>query len=55
VAFVTDDVRYYPATARVVVDVQNEFTDPAGSLSVPGAETSAMPTWIAAASPDGDG
>jgi nicotinamidase/pyrazinamidase len=29
---------YDPATALVVVDVQNDFADPAGSLSVPGAE-----------------
>jgi hypothetical protein len=43
VAFVTDDVRYDPATALVGVEVQNEFADSAGSVSVPGAETSAMP------------
>ena len=28
---------YDPATALVVVDVQNDFADPAGSLAVPGA------------------
>ncbi|MFP5218990.1 MAG: isochorismatase family protein [Actinomycetes bacterium] len=28
--------RYDPTTALVVVDVQNDFADPAGSLSVPG-------------------
>jgi nicotinamidase/pyrazinamidase len=30
---------YGPGTALIVVDVQNDFADPAGSLSVPGAET----------------
>ncbi|MFL5682338.1 MAG: isochorismatase family protein, partial [Chloroflexota bacterium] len=30
--------RYHPAAALVVVDVQNDFADPAGSLSVGGAE-----------------
>jgi nicotinamidase/pyrazinamidase len=30
--------RYHPAAALVVVDVQNDFADPAGSLSVRGAE-----------------
>lgn len=30
--------RYDPATALVVVDVQNDFADPAGSLSVAGGE-----------------
>jgi nicotinamidase/pyrazinamidase len=29
-------VAYDPATALIVVDVQNDFADPAGSLSVPG-------------------
>jgi nicotinamidase/pyrazinamidase len=29
---------YGPHTALIVVDVQNDFADPAGSLSVPGAE-----------------
>lgn len=29
---------YDPTTALVVVDVQNDFADPAGSLSVPGGE-----------------
>lgn len=29
---------YSPATALVVVDVQNDFADPAGSLAVPGGE-----------------
>lgn len=31
-------VTYDESTALVVVDVQNDFADPAGSLSVPGAE-----------------
>ncbi len=31
--------RYDPATALIVVDVQNDFADPAGSLSVAGGET----------------
>jgi nicotinamidase/pyrazinamidase len=31
--------RYGPETALIVVDVQNDFADPEGSLSVPGAET----------------
>ena len=31
-------MRYDPTTALVVVDVQNDFADPAGSLSVPGGE-----------------
>jgi nicotinamidase/pyrazinamidase len=30
--------RYDPATALIVVDVQNDFADPAGSLSVAGGE-----------------
>jgi nicotinamidase/pyrazinamidase len=30
--------RYGPTTALLVVDVQNDFADPGGSLSVPGAE-----------------
>src|SRR4051794_39330519 len=30
--------RYQPGTALVVIDVQNDFADPAGSLLVPGAE-----------------
>jgi nicotinamidase/pyrazinamidase len=30
--------RYQPTTALVVVDVQNDFADPAGSLSVKGGE-----------------
>src|SRR5829696_6871452 len=29
---------YGPRTALVVVDVQNDFADPSGSLSVPGAQ-----------------
>ena len=29
--------RYGPGTALIVVDVQNDFSDPDGSLSVPGA------------------
>jgi len=31
-------MRYDPSTALVVVDVQNDFADPAGSLSVAGGE-----------------
>jgi nicotinamidase/pyrazinamidase len=31
-------MRYDPTTALVVVDVQNDFADPAGGLSVPGGE-----------------
>src|SRR3954447_20563178 len=31
--------RYGPATALIVVDVQNDFADPAGSLSVTGGAT----------------
>ena len=30
--------RYDPSTALVVVDVQNDFADPAGGLSVPGGD-----------------
>ncbi len=30
--------RYDPATALIVVDVQNDFADPAGSLSIAGGE-----------------
>ena len=30
--------RYDPTTALVIVDVQNDFADPGGSLSVPGGE-----------------
>ena len=30
--------RFDPQTALIVVDVQNDFADPAGSLAVPGAE-----------------
>ena len=30
--------RYDPSTALLVVDVQNDFTDPDGSLAVPGGE-----------------
>jgi nicotinamidase/pyrazinamidase len=30
--------RYHPTTALIVVDVQNDFADPAGSLSVSGGE-----------------
>jgi nicotinamidase/pyrazinamidase len=30
-------MRYSPSTALIVVDVQNDFADPDGSLSVPGA------------------
>jgi len=32
-------MQYTPATALIVVDVQNDFADPDGSLSVPGGET----------------
>ena len=32
-------MRYDPTTALVVVDVQNDFADPAGSLSVRGGES----------------
>jgi nicotinamidase/pyrazinamidase len=35
--------RYDPATALIVVDVQNDFADPAGSLSVAGG-AAAVPT-----------
>ena len=35
--------RYTPTTALIVVDVQNDFADPAGSLSVKGGE-SIIPT-----------
>ena len=43
--------RYDERTALVVVDVQNDFADPAGSLSVPGAAAviEAINTEIAAA------
>lgn len=34
----TTDLRYDDVTALVVVDVQNDFADPAGSLHVPGGE-----------------
>src|SRR3712207_5957669 len=30
--------RYDPATALIVVDVQNDFADPAGGLAVPGGD-----------------
>ena len=30
--------RYHPAAALIIVDVQNDFADPSGSLSVTGAE-----------------
>ena len=30
--------RYRPGTALIVVDVQNDFADPAGSLSVAGGD-----------------
>lgn len=33
-----DDVAYDPTTALVVVDVQNDFADPEGALSVTGGE-----------------
>jgi nicotinamidase/pyrazinamidase len=32
-------MHYGPDTALIVVDVQNDFADPEGSLSVPGAES----------------
>ena len=47
--------RYGPTSALIVVDVQNDFADPAGSLSVAGA-TTIIPTInreIAAARADG--
>jgi nicotinamidase/pyrazinamidase len=31
--------RYHPAAALVIVDVQNDFADPSGSLSVKGADS----------------
>ncbi|MGH9117408.1 MAG: isochorismatase family protein [Acidimicrobiales bacterium] len=34
----TTDIRYGPGTALVVVDVQNDFADPKGSLYVEGGE-----------------
>ena len=34
----TEAISYRPDTALVVVDVQNDFADPAGSLYVPGGE-----------------
>jgi nicotinamidase/pyrazinamidase len=48
-------MQYGPATALIVVDVQNDFADPEGSLSVPGAETvlAAVNHEIAAASEQG--
>lgn len=36
-SFLVEPARFDTATALVVVDVQNDFADPAGSLSVPGA------------------
>ena len=30
--------RYHPGTALIVVDVQNDFADPAGGLSVAGGD-----------------
>ena len=46
---------YGPRTALIVVDVQNDFADPEGSLSVPGAEgaVAAANREIAAASQAG--
>jgi nicotinamidase/pyrazinamidase len=46
---------YGPGTALIVVDVQNDFADPEGSLSVPGAETAvaAVNQEIAAATRTG--
>src|SRR3989304_4841988 len=35
-------MRYDPTTALVVVDVQNDFADPAGSLSVRGGEAGVL-------------
>ena len=48
-------VAYDARTALVVVDVQNDFADPAGSLSVPGADKviAAVNEEIAAASAAG--
>jgi nicotinamidase/pyrazinamidase len=47
--------RYGPAIAVIVVDVQNDFADPEGSLSVPGAgmAVAAVNREIAAASQAG--
>ena len=45
----TDRPRYDPATALVVVDVQNDFADPAGSLAVEGG-----PDVVAAANAEID-
>ena len=47
--------RYGPHTALIVVDVQNDFADPYGSLSVPGADAVvvAVNREIAAAVRDG--
>ncbi len=36
-------MRYGSGTALVVVDVQNDFADPQGSLYVPGAESQVVP------------
>ena len=43
--------RFDPRTALIVVDLQNDFADPAGSLAVPGAErvVAAVNELIAAA------
>ena len=37
-ASLSGDARYGPSTALLVVDVQNDFADPGGSLYVPGGE-----------------
>jgi nicotinamidase/pyrazinamidase len=49
------EMRYDPHTALVVVDVQNDFADPSGSLSVTGGEgvVDAVNTQIALAVPAG--
>jgi nicotinamidase/pyrazinamidase len=48
-------MRYGPTTALIVVDVQNDFADPDGSLSVPGAQAvvEAVNREIAAAKASG--
>ena len=49
------DMHYDPSTALLVVDVQNDFADPSGSLSVAGGEgvVDAVNTQIALAVPAG--
>jgi nicotinamidase/pyrazinamidase len=43
------DVRFNPTSALVVVDVQNDFADPEGSLSVAGADAVVQATNAAVA------